>query len=75
MDKTCSGRLAVIRLRGVTDDADKPDVPPSRRLAELLGLPEPKPFTEEEERAYQQWLADGDAQVEAIIARRRQRAA
>ncbi|GIE78856.1 hypothetical protein Aph02nite_48060 [Actinoplanes philippinensis] len=59
----------------MTDDADNPDVPPSRRLAALLGLPEPKPFDEAEERAYQQWLADGDAQVEALLARRRQRAA
>jgi hypothetical protein len=59
----------------VTDDADTTDVPPSRRLAALLGLPEPKPFDEAQERAYQQWLADGDAQVEEILARRRRRAA
>ncbi|MFC4068441.1 hypothetical protein [Actinoplanes subglobosus] len=56
----------------MTDDAD---VPPSRRLAAVLGLPEPKPFSEEEERAYQQWLADGDAQVEEILTRRRRQAA
>jgi hypothetical protein len=59
----------------VTDDPDTDDAPPSRRLAALLGLPEPKPFDEAEERAYQQWLADGDAQVEEILARRRRRAA
>ncbi|BEL04965.1 hypothetical protein Q0Z83_031560 [Actinoplanes sichuanensis] len=57
------------------DEPDTNDLPPSRQLAALLGLPEPKPFDEVEERAYQQWLADGDAQVEAILARRRQRAA
>jgi hypothetical protein len=58
-----------------THDADTPDVPPSRRLAALLGLPEPKPFDEDQEQAYQRWLADGDAQVEQILARRRRRAA
>ncbi|WP_433797070.1 hypothetical protein [Actinoplanes sp. CA-252034] len=59
----------------MTDDADTPDVPPSHQFAALLGLPAPQPFDDAEERAYQQWLTDGDAQVEAVLARRRHRAA
>lgn len=72
MNRACPPPSHVDRIPGVTDDAD---VPPSRRLAAVLGLPEPKPFSEEEERAYQQWLADGDAQVEEILTRRRRQAA
>ncbi|MDI6105106.1 hypothetical protein QLQ12_41630 [Actinoplanes sp. NEAU-A12] len=61
----------------MTDDADQSQPPPrpSQQLAALLGLPEPEPFTEEEERAFERWMDEGDAQQEAIIARRRQQRA
>ncbi|WP_157441697.1 hypothetical protein [Actinoplanes awajinensis] len=47
----------------------------AEELCAFLGLPRPKPFTEEEEAAYQKWLDDGDRQVEEWRARRRQGAA
>lgn len=46
----------------------------SVRLARVLGLPEPAPWTEEQQAAYRRWMDDGDAQLDAVIARR-QRAA
>ncbi|GGN35800.1 hypothetical protein FHR83_006239 [Actinoplanes campanulatus] len=54
---------------------DEPQRRPSQIIAEMLGLPEPRPFTEEEERAYQEAMDRVDAQVRAIIARRQRRAA
>ena len=54
---------------------DEPQRRPSQIICEMLGLPEPRPFTEEEERAYQEAMDRADAQVRAIIARRQRRAA
>ncbi|GAA0451344.1 hypothetical protein Aca07nite_55830 [Actinoplanes capillaceus] len=54
---------------------DEPQRRPSQIIAEMLGLPEPRRFTEEEERAYQEAMDRADAQVRAIIARRQRRAA
>lgn len=42
----------------------------SERLAAALGLPAPEVFTAEQEAAYQAKLADGDRQVDEILARR-----
>jgi hypothetical protein len=44
----------------------------SERFANLVGLPAPAPFSAEQEAAYQQWMDDGDADLAAIIARRRE---
>ncbi|KUL28828.1 hypothetical protein [Actinoplanes awajinensis] len=46
----------------------------SERLCEILGLPAPKPFTEEQEAAYQKWLGSIDEQVAVMKARRDSRA-
>jgi hypothetical protein len=59
----------------VPEEPDTADVPPSRQLAALLGLPEPKPFDEAEERAFQEKMRRADDEVAAIIARRKRRAA
>jgi hypothetical protein len=42
----------------------------SERHAAQFGLPTPVPFTAEQEAAYQAKLADGDRQVDEILARR-----
>ncbi|GAA2692179.1 hypothetical protein [Actinoplanes palleronii] len=47
----------------------------SERLCELLGLPAPKPFTEEQEAAYQKWLGDTDRLVAEMKARRESKTA
>ena len=47
----------------------------SVRFARLVGLPEPSPWTAEQEADYQRWMDDGDTQLEHVIARRRQSAA
>ncbi|KUL28829.1 hypothetical protein ADL15_30480 [Actinoplanes awajinensis subsp. mycoplanecinus] len=42
----------------------------SEELCAALGLPPPKPFTEEQEAAYQKRLRDIDEQLAAMKARR-----
>jgi hypothetical protein len=59
----------------MTARPDEPELLPSQRLAAMLGLPEPKPFTEEEERAFREKMRRADDEVAAIIARRKHRAA
>jgi hypothetical protein len=54
---------------------DDPELLPSQRLAAMLGLPEPRPFTDEEERAFREKMRRTDDEVAAIIARRKRRAA
>jgi hypothetical protein len=49
--------------------------PASARLARGLALPAPKPLTDDEERAYQTWMDDGDAQLATVIAHRTRTAA
>lgn len=52
---------------------DEPREPPfekaSVRWARLLGLPEPKPFTAEQEAAYQRKMDEADAAIAARLAR------
>ncbi|BAL89043.1 hypothetical protein AMIS_38230 [Actinoplanes missouriensis 431] len=56
----------------MTDQQQPTRLPASVRWARILGIPDPKPFTPEEEAAYQRWMDDGDAQVEAMVRRRQQ---
>ncbi|GAA2692183.1 hypothetical protein [Actinoplanes palleronii] len=42
----------------------------AEELCAALGLPPPKPFTEEQEAAYRKWLGDIDEQVAMMKARR-----
>ncbi|GAA2692189.1 hypothetical protein [Actinoplanes palleronii] len=47
----------------------------SERLCAFLGLPPPKPLTEAERKAFEEWMDDGDRQVRELRARRDQAAA
>ena len=49
--------------------------PPSARLAALLGLPDPGPWTGADRRDYEEWTAEGDRRAQAAAARRQQQAA
>ncbi|MDR6319271.1 hypothetical protein [Actinoplanes couchii] len=57
----------------MTEESIKPKLRPSQQLAALLGFPEPKPLTAEEQRAFQEKLDRADDEVRAIIARRERR--
>jgi hypothetical protein len=65
------------RTLGIVADSipPTPSQPASVRLAELLGLPTPGPWTGVQEREYQRWLADGDQALAEVLARRAPRAA
>ncbi|MGK5677478.1 hypothetical protein [Actinoplanes sp. URMC 104] len=58
-----------------TDMSSGTREPAAARLARILGRPVPTPFTEEEEQAYQAWLAAGDNRVAARRAQVGRRAA
>ncbi|GGN88050.1 hypothetical protein GCM10010112_71180 [Actinoplanes lobatus] len=53
---------------------DEPQRRPSQIICEMLGIPE-RTFTPEEERAFREASDRADAEVRAIIERRRRRAA
>ncbi|MEU4620479.1 hypothetical protein AB0G04_10950 [Actinoplanes sp. NPDC023801] len=59
----------------MTARPDDSELLPSQRLAAILGLPEPAPLTEEQERAFREKMRRTDDEVAAIIARRKRRAA
>ncbi|GAA1654856.1 hypothetical protein [Actinoplanes couchii] len=56
----------------MTDEAEKPQLRPSQQLAALLGLPEPE-FTEDQERAFQDWMERGETTLRETNARLQER--